>query len=72
MANVVSILASAGATGVLDEAMKAAIQSGFDSLAATVNQVLVIAVPAAVGLIALTGGVKYALKKVKGVISQAA
>lgn len=72
MANVVSILASSGATGVLDEVMKASIQSGFDSLAATVNQVLVIAVPVAVGLIALTGGVKYALKKVKGVISQAA
>ena len=61
-----------GTTGVLTEAMLQVVQNGFDSLSATVGQVLTISVPAAVGIIALTGGVKYALKKVRGVIASAA
>lgn len=59
-------------TGVLTEAMTQAIQGGFDSLAATVTQVILISVPVSVSVIALSGGVKYALKKVRGVISAAA
>lgn len=63
---------SSAATGVLTEAMTQAIQSGFDSLAATVTQVTLLAVPVTVSVIALTGGVRYALKKVRGVIASAA
>ncbi len=70
------ILAESGgassATGVLTDAMTQAIQSGFDSLAATVTQVTLLAVPVTVSVIALTGGVRYALKKVRGVIASAA
>lgn len=66
------ILASASSNSVLTETMKAAIQSGFDALQATVSDVLVISVPVAVGVIALTSGINYALKKVKGVVSMAA
>lgn len=62
----------AAVKGVLDASTLQVLQSGFDSLSATVNQVLVIAVPCAVGIIALTGGVRYALKKVRGVIASAA
>lgn len=60
------------ASGVLTEAMTQAIQSGFDSLSATVTQVILISVPVSVSIIALTGGVRYALKKVRGVIASAA
>lgn len=58
-------------TSVLSEAMLAQIQTGFDNLAATVTQVVGISVVACVGVIALTAGVSYALKKIKGVISKA-
>lgn len=63
---------TATASGVLNDVMISAVQSGMDSLVGTVGQVLAISVPAAIGVIALTAGVKYALKKVKGVISMAA
>lgn len=67
-----TILASEAATGVLSEAMTKAITSGFTDLTATVTQVLLISVPAAVSVIALTAGVNYALKKVRGVLHMAA
>lgn len=59
-------------SGVLSEDVVKAITLGFSQLSATVSQVIGIAVPAAVSIIALTGGVKYALKKVRGVIASAA
>ena len=62
----------AAATGVLDEAMLQVVTNGFDTLEATVTQVLTVSVTAAVAIIALTGGVRYALKKVRGVIASAA
>ena len=71
----VILAASEGASsvsGVLTEAMTQSIQSGFDTLAATVTQVTLISVPVTVSIIALTGGVRYALKKVRGVIASAA
>ena len=67
-----AILASGAAQGVLTESVLQAVTSGFDSLQATVTQVIGISVPASVAIIALTGGVRYALKKVRGVISSAA
>lgn len=66
------LLGSTTATSALDEATKAVIKSGFETLSATVSDVLVLVVPVAVSVIALTSGINYALKKVKGVISMAA
>lgn len=70
-----SVLASAGtgasATGALTESMLTAVQGGFDTLVATVGQVIPIAVTASVSVIALTCGVNYALKKIRGVLSKA-
>lgn len=66
-----TILATA-ATGVLTETMTTVISGGFDTLKLTIEQVLALSVPASVGIIALTGGVRYALRKVRGVISSAA
>lgn len=60
-----------GATGVLDADMLAIVKSGFDTLSATVSQVLTVSVPACVGIIALTAGVGYALGKVRSVIANA-
>lgn len=60
-----------GATGVLNEAMLSIVTSGFETLTATVSQVLTVSVPACVGIIALTAGVSYALRKVRSVIANA-
>lgn len=70
--NHVAVLASAAPSSALNETMKAAITAGFNTLQATVTDVVGIAVPVAVGIIALTAGVHYALKKVRGVLSYAA
>ena len=68
-----TILATAGAdTGVLTEAMTSVISGGFTTLQSTIEQVLTLSVPASVAIIALCGGVRYALKKVRGVIASAA
>lgn len=66
------LIAIATSTGVLSEEIIGYVTSGFTSLQGTVEQVIAIAVPSSVGIIALTGGVKYALKKVRGVIASAA
>lgn len=57
---------------LLTEGVKTAINSGLANMSATVSDVILIVIPVAISIIALTAGVKYALKKVKGVISQAA
>lgn len=62
---------SGAATGALTEAMLSTVQGGFDTLVATVGQVIPIAVTASVSVIALTAGVNYALKKIRGVLSKA-
>lgn len=59
------------AAGVLDETMLGIIKEGFDTLSATVSQVLTVSVPACVGIIALTAGIGYALRKVRSVIANA-
>ena len=66
-----TVLADQVASGVLTEALTTAIKSGFADLSATVTQVLVISVPAAVGVIALSQGVNFALRKVRGVLHMA-
>lgn len=58
-------------TSVLTEAMKASISTGLGNLTATVSDVAVLIIPAVVGVIALTCGINYALKKVKSVVSAA-
>ena len=61
----------AEAAGALDETTLNAVKDGASSMTATVNQVVPIIVVAAVGIIALTAGVNFALKKLKGVMSKA-
>lgn len=64
-------LLSAGASSALDSALKTAIQGGFDTMTATVTEVVGIAVTAGVAVVCLTAGVNFALKKIRGVISKA-
>ena len=59
------------ATSVLTEAMKTTISGGFNTLQATISDVLTVSVPACVAIIALTAGVGYALRKVRGAIASA-
>ena len=67
-----AVLAETGAASKgLDAATKAIIQSGFDSMTATVTEVVGIAVVAAVAIITLTVGVNFALKKIRGVMNKA-
>lgn len=56
---------------VLDETMKTVISGGFTTLTDTVSDVLTVAVPAIVGVIALTAGVGYAVRKIRAVIANA-
>ena len=66
------VLAEAGAvSGALDTTTMTAIQNGMNQLVSTVQQIVPIAVVASVSVIAITAGVNFALKKVKGVISKA-
>lgn len=65
------LAAEANVAGALDETTMNAIKSGFDTLKATVSQVVPITVVAAVSIIAITAGANFALKKLKGVMSKA-
>lgn len=66
------LLASgAAASGAITESMMTAIQGGFDTLTATVTQVMPLVVTASVSVIALTAGVNFALKKIRGILSKA-
>lgn len=65
------LAAEANVAGALDETTINAIKSGFDTLKATVSQVVPITVVAAVSIIAITAGANFALKKLKGVMSKA-
>lgn len=56
---------------VLDETMKTVISGGFTTLTDTVSDVLTVAVPAIVGVIALTAGIGYAVRKIRAVIANA-
>lgn len=62
----------AEATGALDATTLSKIQEGADTMVATVGQVVPIVVIASVSVIALTAGINYALKKIRGVLSKAA
>ena len=66
------VLAEAGAvSGALDTTTMTAFQNGMNQLVSTVQQIVPIAVVASVSVIAITAGVNFALKKVKGVMSKA-
>lgn len=65
------LAAEANVAGALDDTTMTAIKSGFDTLKATVSQVVPITVVAAVSIIAITAGANFALKKLKGVMSKA-
>lgn len=59
-------------SSVLTEGMKTAISQGVANLAATVTDVLIVTIPATIGIMALSAGSKYAIKAVKGAIAAAA
>lgn len=61
----------ASGTSVLTESLKTAITTGINNLQATVTDVIGITIAASVAVIALTAGVNYALKKIRGVIAKA-
>lgn len=62
----------AAGSNMLDSETMAVITNAFSSLAITATAVVGIAVTTAVGVVGLTTGAKFALKKVKGVLSSAA
>ncbi len=67
-------LLNIGATtgvSVLTEGLKTAVAQGMADLGATVSDVLLISVPAVVGVIALTAGINFAMSKVRSVASWA-
>ena len=65
------MVAAASGTSVITEAMKTTLTTGFADLQATVTDVMGISVPVAVVCIALVAGISFALKQLKGVLSQA-
>lgn len=67
-----NVLASAATgTSVISDAMKTALEQGFQNLLATVNDVMGISVPVAITAIALVAGISFGLKQLKGVLSKA-
>lgn len=63
---------ASGGSNLLDGEVLAAITNGFSSLAITATAVVSMAVIAGVSVIGLSAAAKYAMKKFKGVLSQAA
>lgn len=66
-----AMLLAEAATGALDADMIKVITNGFNTLVATVGQVVPLAIVAAVSVIGITAGANFALKKLKGVLSKA-
>jgi len=56
---------------LMDEAVMTAITSGFTTIAEMVKDIVIVGVPAAVGIIGVTAGAKYGIKWVKGLLSKA-
>lgn len=63
--------ASAAGSSVLTETVKNAISSGISDMSATASDVILLVIPTTIGVIALTAGVNFALRKIRGVISKA-
>ena len=61
-----------GSSGLLEGEVLTAITNGFNSLAVTATQVMAIAVVTGVSVIGMSAAAKYAMKKIKGTLSQAA
>lgn len=62
--------AAAGAS-VLTDGVKKAIENGLANLNATASDVILLVIPVTIGVIALSAGINYAIKKIKGVLSKA-
>lgn len=69
MLNGLVTIAASGS--VLDEAMKALVQNGFDSLQATGTEIIGMGVVAAVGIGVLSSAVNFAIKWVVGTLRKA-
>lgn len=55
----------------MDEAIKTAIGAGITSMTTNIKDVILMGVPAAVGVTALGGGARYGLRWIRGLISKA-
>ena len=56
---------------VLTDGIKTAVQNGMLDLSATVSDVVLVAFPVVIGVIALTAGVNFAISKVRSIASWA-
>lgn len=65
------LLGAATGTSLITDAIKASVNSGLADMSATVSDVILLVIPTTIAIIALTAGVRYALRKVKGVMSAA-
>lgn len=68
---VTNAAAAGSGTSVLTEGMKTAMSTGISDMSATVTDVLGVIIPAAMVLIALNGGVNFALGKLRGLLGWA-
>lgn len=56
---------------VLTDAVKKSVEHGLADLNATASDVILLVIPVTIGVIALSAGINYAIKKIKGVLSKA-
>lgn len=63
---------SGGSSSALQGEVWTSITDAFSQLAVTASQVVAISVVSGCGVIAMTTGAKYAMKKIKGMLNQAA
>lgn len=55
----------------MDEAIMTAIKEGFSTLSEMIKSVILVGVPASIGVLALSQGAKYGIRWVRGLISKA-
>lgn len=56
---------------VLDPTVISAISDGFTTVSGMIKEIIVIGVPATIGVIALASGARYGIRWVRGLISKA-
>lgn len=58
-------------SGVMDSAVKTAIQAGITQLTGLVSEMYGIIIPAVIGVVVIGAGAMFALRKVRGLLSWA-
>lgn len=61
---------SEAASSAVDAGVKTAITNGFGTMTATIKDILIIGVPAAIAVIGLKGGASYGINWVRGLIKR--